>query len=387
VQVITSLIKEKLLQGAGVNDGKVYWVGFNLVKGIGAARLRLLLDAFGDAKTAWQASPSALRNAGLSAKLVEALTQVRNSVDLEAVWQKLEKQGINVITWEDKHYPRRLREIDQPPPVIYIRGELLLEDEWAIAVVGTRRVTPYGRQIAEQVATALANNGVTVVSGLAHGVDAIAHQAAINAGGRTIAVLGCGVDRIYPPEHRRLAENMLEHGALLSDYAPGTPPEALNFPPRNRIISGLSMAVVVVEAGERSGALITAQFAAEQGREVFAVPGNINAPQSAGTNRLIQQGAHPLLEVRDLLDSLDLDLVTEQQTARKVIPADNVEAKLLSLLSQQPLHVDEIRNQADMPIEKISAALTLMELKGMVRQVGGMQYISVREELGLYRAK
>ncbi|MBN1536076.1 MAG: DNA-processing protein DprA [Anaerolineales bacterium] len=373
------------MQGAGIDDAKIYWVGFNLVKGIGAVRLRLLLDAFGDVKTAWQASPSALRNAGLSNKLVEALVQIRSNVDLAGVWQRLEKLGVNVITWEDKNYPRRLREINQPPPVLYARGGLLLEDEWAVAVVGTRRVTPYGRQIAEQVATTLAHSGVTVISGLAHGVDAIAHQAALNAGGRTVAVLGCGVDRIYPPNHRNLSERICAHGALLSDYALGTPPEAVNFPPRNRIISGLSMAVVVVEASERSGALITAQFAAEQGREVFAVPGNINAPQSAGANRLVQQGAHPLLEVRDLLDSLDLDLVTEQQTARKALPADQLEAKLLTLLSQQPMHVDELRNQADIPIEKISAALTLMELKGMVRQVGGMQYISVREAPGVYK--
>jgi DNA processing protein len=385
VQEFTSLIKEKILQGAGMDDIKEYWVGFNLVKGIGAARVRLLLEAFGDLKTAWQASPSALRNAGLNAKLVEALVQVRSSIDLDTIWQRLENQGIQVVTWDDKTYPRRLREIDQPPPVLYVCGELLLEDEWAVAVVGTRRVTSYGRQIAEQVAATLAHSGVTVVSGLAHGVDAIAHQAALNAGGRTLAVLGCGVDRIYPPDHRRLAERLLEHGALISDYAPGTPPEATNFPPRNRIISGLSMAVVVIEAGERSGALITAEFAAEQGREVFAVPGNINAPQSIGANRLVQQGAHPLLDVRDLLDSLDLDLVTEQQTARKALPADTVEARLLSLLSQQPVHVDEIRSQADMPIEKISAALTLMELKGLVRQVGGMQYIAVREEPGVYR--
>lgn len=381
---IISLIKENDLQGAVIGDSKKYWVGFNLVKGIGAARFRLLLDAFDDIEAAWQASPTALQDAGLSAKLVESICRVRNSVDLEAVCSRLEQQSIKVITWDDKDYPRRLREIDQPPPVLYVRGELLLEDEWAVAVVGTRRVTSYGRQVAEQVATALAQSGVTVVSGLAHGVDAIAHQAALNAGGRSMAVLGCGVDFIYPPDHRRLAEKMMTHGALLSDYAPGTPPEGVNFPPRNRIISGLSMAVVVIEAGDRSGALITAKFAADQGREVFAVPGNINAPQSIGANRLIQQGAHPLLDIRDLLESLDLDLVTEQQTARKALPADKVEAKLLALLSQQPMHVDEIQNQADMPIEKISAALTLMELKGLVRQVGGMQYIAVRETPGVY---
>lgn len=373
------------MQGAGNEGLKKYWVGFNLVKGIGAARLRLLLEAFGDIEAAWQASPSALREAGISAKLVETICQVRNSIDLSKVWERLADQDIQVITWEDKTYPRRLREIDQPPPVLYVRGELILEDEWAVAVVGTRRVTAYGRQVAEQVASTLAQSGVTVVSGLAHGVDAIAHQAAIDVGGRTLAVLGCGIDRIYPPDHRRLAERLLAHGALLSDYALGTPPEAVNFPPRNRIISGLSMAVVVIEAGDRSGALITAQFAANQGREVFAVPGNINAPQSAGANRLIQQGAHPLLDIRDLLDSLDLDLVTEQKNARKALPADMLEAKLLTLLGQQPMHVDELRNQAEIPIEKITAALTIMELKGLVRQVGGMQYIAVHETPGIYR--
>jgi DNA processing protein len=364
---------------AALSDPKQYWVGFNLVKGIGAARLQALLDYFGDAAAAWQASPQELKAAGLGTKLVETLLKARSSVSLERVWERIQTQGITVITWEDEEYPRRLKDIDQPPPVLYLRGSLLPQDEWAVAVVGTRRITAYGRQVAEELAGVLASKNITVVSGLARGVDGAAHQAALNAGGRTLAVLGCGVDRIYPPEHRRLAERIISCGALLSDYPPGTPPDGVNFPPRNRIISGLSMATVVVEAGEKSGALITAEFAAEQGREVFAVPGNINAPQSVGTNHLIQQGAHPLLNFEELLESLDLTLVSERSTARTVLPADATEAQLLGILTSEPIHVDELRNQTDLPIEKVSAALALMELKGMVRQVGGMHYVAVRE--------
>jgi DNA processing protein len=246
-------------------------------------------------------------------------------------------------------------------------------------------VTAYGRQVTAEIASALAHNGVTVISGLARGVDAIAHQAALDAGGRTLAVLGNGVDRVYPIEHRALAERIIHSGALISDYPPGTPPEAINFPPRNRIISGLSMAVIVVEAGDRSGALITASFGADQGKEVFAVPGNIYAPQSMGTNRLIQQGARPFLDIHDLLETLDLTLITEQRAVRKVLPSDEREAKLLGLLADQPLHVDEISNQSQLPIATVTSTLALMELKGMVRQVGGMQYVAVRESQGDYQ--
>jgi DNA processing protein len=216
-------------------------------------------------------------------------------------------------------------------------------------------------------------------------VDAIAHQATLKAGGRTIGILGSGVDKIYPPEHRALAEQMMERGAIISDYAPGTPPEASNFPPRNRIISGLSLAVVVVEAAETSGALITAEFAAEQGREIFAVPGSILAPQSKGTNKLIQKGAQPLLSVTDLMQALDITRVGEHKAARKIMPADATEAKLLTVLSNEPMQIDEIRNQTDLPIEKVSASLAMMELKGMVRQVGGMNYVAVREVQSEYR--
>jgi DNA processing protein len=212
-------------------------------------RFRALLEAFGDAATAWQATPNDLRTAGLNPKLVENLIHVRSKISVDKVWDQLQAQGISVLTWVDDTYPRRLKEIDQPPPVLYTRGAILPEDEWAVAIVGTRRITSYGRQVAEDVSSVLARNGVTVISGLARGIDTVAHQAALDAGGRTIAVLGNGLDRVYPPENQRLAEQIRGKGALLSDYPPGTPPESANFPARNRIISGLALALVVIEAG------------------------------------------------------------------------------------------------------------------------------------------
>jgi DNA processing protein len=366
-------------------DDKRFWVGFTLVRGIGAVRMQTLLDHFGDAETAWKASPFDLVAAGLSAKLVERITQVRGNVNLEEYIAQAEKNDVRILTWDDLEYPSHLKEIDQPPPVLYLRGSFTPEDSWAVAIVGTRAVTPYGRQVTDELATILAHNGVTVVSGLARGVDSIAHNAALKAGGRTLAVLGSGVDKIYPPEHRAMAEKIISQGAILSDYAPGTPPESANFPPRNRIISGLSMAVAVVEAGDTSGALITAEFAVEHGRDVFAVPGNIFAPQSKGPNRLIANGAKILLSPQDVLEALDLTRNVERREVRRAVPGDATEAALLDMLGVEPLHVDDIRAQIGLPVEKVSAALAMMELKGMVRQVGGMNYVAVREEQPEYR--
>jgi DNA processing protein len=368
-------------------DSKKYWVGFNLVKGIGAVRLQALLDYFGNLTMAWDAPADALLAAGLSQRIVEHLITVRKEVDLDQLVDKIQQQGIGVLTWQDERYPPRLREIGQPPPVLYLKGTILPEDGWSVAVVGTRRVTPYGQKVASELAAYLAQNGVTVVSGLARGVDAIAHAASINAGGRTIAVLGNGIDQVYPPENRKLYEQIIAHGGLLSDYAPGTPPESVNFPPRNRIISGLTMATVVVEAGETSGALITATFAAEQGREVFAVPGSIYAVQSKGTNRLILNGAHPLLEMKDILEELNLSQVTEQRTARHNLPNDPMEVQLFQALSDEPVYIDDLCTQVGLPVDRVSSTLTMMELKGLVRQIGGMNYIAVHEGHSPYTIK
>ncbi len=366
-------------------EEKAFWVGFNLVRGVGAVRVRNLLQHFGKLEIAWDAPAGALISAGLPARVVENFLVVRKQVNLEVVMKKIADQGVTVITWDEDVYPRRLKEIDQPPPVLFVRGSINVEDDWAVSVVGTRRVTPYGRQVAAEIARFLAQNGVTVVSGLARGVDAIAHQSAMQAGGRTLAILGSGVDVIYPPEHRKLAEEIVQQGAVISDYPLGTQPESSNFPPRNRIIAGLSLATIVVEAGERSGALITAEFAVEQGRDVFAVPGSILAPQSEGTNRLIEQGARPLLRMSEILESLKLEQIPEKQASRKAISASPEERKLLSCLDHEPKHIDEICTISGLPIQAVSATLTMMELKGLVTQVGGMNYVAARETKTLYK--
>ncbi len=369
-------------------DPKAYWVGFNYIKGIGAVRMQALCTAFaGDLQSAWHASAGQLISAGLQGRIVENILRVRAQLDLEKIWDHIVSSGIGVLTWDDPEYPRLLREISQPPPVLYFRGEIMPEDELAVAIVGTRRVSAYGRQVAENLAGALARNQVSVVSGLARGTDAVAHQATLRAGGRTLAVLGSGVDRIYPPEHRKLAEEIVESGAVLSDYPPGTPPESSNFPPRNRIIAGLSLATVVIEAGETSGALITASFAADQGRDVLALPGNITSPNSIGTNRLIQSGARPLLKPEDVLEALNIQQVNVRRVARKILPADENEAQILAVLSTNAMAIDEISFLSGLPIDKVSATLAMMELKGLVGNSGGMNFHSIREESYDYEAR
>lgn len=360
-------------------DDKKYWIGFNLVKGVGSVRFQQIRSFFGDLSVAWQAPREAFQQAGLPNRVLRNFYALRDELDLDQMYESIIERDILVLTLLDDQYPRLLKEIDQAPPVIYVKGSLTPADEFAVAMVGTRRVTAYGQQVARDTSTYLAGHGLTIVSGMARGVDALAHQHALQAGGRTIAVLGCGVDVVYPPEHRHLAEAIVENGALISDYPPGTQPEGINFPPRNRIISGLSLATIVVEAGERSGALITADFAVEQGRDVFAVPGNVFSPASRGTNRLIQNGAYAMVSPQDVLDVLDLAQVEDYKDARQTLPADTTEAKILQALDFEPVHVDEISLEAGLPIEKVSAALTIMELKGMVQHVGGMRYTVIRD--------
>ncbi|GMQ78648.1 MAG: DNA-processing protein DprA [Anaerolineae bacterium] len=357
-----------------------YWLGFNLVKGIGPAKLSILLERFGSIRDAWNASRRELELLGLDRKSIESLEERRNSLNLGEELAKVEKIGASLLTWDSPDYPRYLREIPNSPPLLYVRGELKSSDQWALAVVGTRRLTTYGRQVTRELVSDLVRNQVTIISGLAKGIDAEAHKSALDAGGRTIAVLGSGVNYIYPSEHRSLAQRIVSgRGAILSDYPLGTAPESRNFPPRNRIISGLSMGVLVIEAGERSGALITAEFGLEQDREIFAVPGNINSPASKGTNRLIKQGAKLVQNVDDILEELNLALIPEHIKADKILPDSPEEAILLDHLSRQPTHIDELTRQAGLPTSLVSSTLTMMELKGMVQQVGAMNYVVVRE--------
>jgi DNA processing protein len=361
-----------------------YWIGFNRVPGIGAARLRALLDYFGDLETAWKASLHDLHCAGLDERSLDSLSKTRRELDLDAELERLARWKVGVLTWDDAAYPRNLREVYNAPPILYVRGRIETRDEWAVAVVGTRRASVYGKEAAQLIAAGLAQAGVTVISGLAQGIDTVAHRACLASGGRTIAVLGCGVDVAYPAQNARLAAEVVEHGALVSDYPLGTPPDARNFPPRNRIISGLSLGTVVVEADLGSGARITADFAAEQGREVFAVPGNIFARGCQGTNKLIQEGAKLVRTVTDILEELNLTMVSEQAQARAVIPENETEASLLAQLSADPVHVDDLGRAVGLPISQVSSTLALMELKGMVRQVGGMNYVLARESRAEY---
>ncbi|MCO5191974.1 MAG: DNA-processing protein DprA [Anaerolineae bacterium] len=367
-----------------MSDAK-YWLGFNLVSGIGPAKMQALLDRFDDLEQAWNANVGALYALGIDKRTLENLVAAREALDLDAELARIERAGLRLLTWQSADYPRYLREVPMAPPVLYMRGELLSADEWAIAVVGTRRLTAYGRQVARELTLGLARSGITVISGLARGIDSLAHKTAIEAGGRTIAVLGSGLNQIYPPENRRLAEQIVAgHGALISEYALDTPPDARNFPPRNRIISGLSLGTIVVEAGERSGALITASFALEQNREVFAVPGPVTSKASKGTNRLIQEGAKLVTSIEDVLEELNLTQATQQQAVQLFMPESAEEALLLRHLVDEPTHVDELSRQSGLPTALVSSTLTLMEMKGMVQQVGGMKYVMCREDGPVY---
>lgn len=356
-----------------------YWLGFNRVPGVGPARMRALLDHFGNVKDAWEAPASELQEVGLDRRTIANLMAAREHMNLDREMERVEENGALIITWEDPRYPRLLQKIENPPPVLYVKGSLQDSDEWALAVVGTRRASSYGREATRRLVMPLARAGLTIVSGLALGIDGEAHEAALDAGGRTIGVLGCGVDIIYPPEHRRLAERIIESGALISEYPLGTPPDARNFPPRNRLISGLSRGVLVVEASAGSGALITARIAAEQGRDVFAVPGSILTKRHLGTNMLISDGATPVLSAEDILKELQLEMLPQKRAARQTIETTETEDKVLACLSDEPRHIDEIGRAVGLPIAQVSGTLTLLELKGMVRHLGGMHYVSTRE--------
>jgi DNA processing protein len=365
---------------------KHYWVAFNMTAGVGPAKFQALLDHFGSLEKAWRAQPAELLAVGLDQRTSASVQKARQSLDLPSIWQRLEKLAVTVLTWQDDGYPKRLKEVYPCPPVLYVRGDISLADDWGVAIVGTRDATHYGKAVARDLANTLVHAGVTVVSGLAQGIDTVAHQAAIEGGGRTIGVLGCGIDIIYPSSNQKLADQMIAgYGAIVSEYGLGVRPDAKNFPPRNRIISGLSLATVVVEADLQSGALITAQFAAEQGREVMAVPGSIYSPRSAGPNRLIYEGARPVLSADDILEELNLRLVTEHQTARQELPTNPEEKLLLDTLSAEPLHVDEISVLTAMPIASVSSTLAMLELKGMVKQVGGMNFVVLKESSQNYR--
>jgi DNA processing protein len=355
-----------------------YWAAFNLIKGMGPTHTRQLLAYFGSLQAAWSASAPELTAAGIDQRARASLIKGRARLDPQAELQRLDKLGIAMLTWDDPDYPpllAELRPLDFAPPVLYLRGTLMDQDQRALAIVGARSVTAYGRQVTHTLAQELAAAGLTIVSGLARGVDSEAHQAALEAGGRTIAVLPCGPESVYPPEHRRLAARIIQQGALITPLPPGTQPTDRVFQPRNRALSGLAQGVLVIEAGDKSGALMTAGYALEQGREVFAVPGNITAQSSNGTNRLIQDGAHPVTSSRDVLEILKVDQQEAFASTRQILPDLSAEEQqVYQLLTAGPAHIDEITRHSTLTVSQVSAALSLLEIKGMARNLGGMQY-------------
>jgi DNA processing protein len=368
-------------------DDLKFWLAFSRIQRVGAVRAGLLEARFESMEHAWRASGAELAAAGLDRGTVASILESRAKIDPDAELKRLRSAGIQAYTWNDSLYPARLKEVDDRPPVLYVRGELLPEDEWAVAIVGTRKATPYGRQAADHFSTELAAHRITIVSGLARGIDAVAHRAALNAGGRTIAVLACGLDIVYPPEHLKLAQEIIQHGALISDYPIGTQPRSEYFPRRNRILSAMSLGVLVVEGDVDSGALITARVALDQNREVFAVPGSIYSPTYRGANKLIQEGEAKLVaKAADILEELNLTMVTHQLELREVAPADPTEAALLRLLSAQPTHIDDVQRASGLPIAAVSGALALLELKGAVKQVGPMSFVRAREAAFRYTA-
>ena len=353
-----------------------YWLALSLTPGVGSILIKRLLDRFKTPEAVFRASLKELvRIEGLGEKVAGEIRKGPSEKAVKGELSLLEKTGGKVVTLKDGDYPTRLKDIYDPPALLYLRGELRIEDELAVAIVGSRKTSAYGREVTEKIGEDLARHGVTVVSGMARGIDSVAHKGALQGGGRTIAVLGCGVDVIYPPENRNLFYQIIERGAILSEFPMGSPPEGGHFPRRNRIISGLSIGVVIVQASAESGSLITAGFALEQGREVFAVPGNVGAEGSRGTNQLIKEGAKLVESSEDILEEILPQWRREGATAQKGDPAvlslTEPEKTLYGLLGETPSHIDAIIRESRLDPGRVSSLLLNLELKGLISQWPG----------------
>jgi len=363
-----------------------YWISFQRIQGIGKAKMALLEQYFGSLEKAWHASAADLKVAGLDSHALKKVAEMRPTISPDDEIASLNRMGITALTYHDAAYPTRLKEIYDYPPVIYLKGSFAPDDKWCISIVGTRKATIYGKQVTAELTADLAACGLTIVSGLARGIDSVAHRSALEAGGRTIAVFACGLDMVYPAENASLARQIIQNGVLISEYPPGTRPKPEYFPRRNRIISGLSLGVLVTEAQESSGAGITASCALEQNREVFAVPGSILAPASRGTNRLIQEGAKLVLSHTDILEELNITTIERQlELGEMAEGASESEKLILSQLSGEPMHIDEICRSSSLPPAEVSSGLTIMELRGMVKQIETMKYVLARETRQEYK--
>jgi DNA processing protein len=354
-------------------DERAAWVALRLVRGVGCVAYQGLLRAFGHPRAAMEASVDALECAGVRREVATTIRGFNDWRTVEEQLTRLTHSGARMVLWDDPDYPENLRQIHDPPPFLFVHGTLSPADRLAVALVGSRAASSYGLQITREISEGLSRVGVTVVSGLARGIDAQAHWSALQAGGRTIAVLGSGIDVIYPSEHHALFMAIGEHGAVVSEFLMGTKPDAENFPTRNRIISGLSLGTVIVEATEKSGSLITAQTALEQNREVFAVPGPINA-RSRGTHQLIRDGAKLTERVEDILEEIAPRLLHARPKAGPPVEVDPREAQVLEGLGEETRHIDEVIERCGLPPAQVLDALLTLELKGLVQQLPGKYY-------------
>ena len=355
------------------------WLALTRIKGLGCISFKKLASHFADPTQSLSATAAELSAIeGIDRKAVDGLLAFTQWDEVEQEVQRAEEAGVKIIPFGSGIYPARLRSIADPPPCLYVKGEIRRENDKAVAVIGTRSASHYGRRVTRDLCRGLASLGFTVISGMARGIDGVAHDEALNAGGRTIAVLGSGVDRAYPPEHRKLYHRISENGAVISELPLGAPPLAFNFPARNRLISGLSAGVVVVEATEKSGSLITAAIASEQGREVFAVPGEVGSSRSRGGHRLIRQGAKLVENVDDILEEIAPQLVARdrQPAALRTLPVDAQPEthKIFDLLQERSLHIDEVIEASGFSASRVSQILLELELQGFLKQLPGNRY-------------
>ena len=393
-------MEETKYKQAKFEDTK-FWVALSRVPQLGTVRFRRLESHFGELQNAWNASFNELKAAGLDDRSAQEIVAARNNSSPDDEMAALERAGVTVVTWNEPGYPSRLKEIADPPAVLYYKGTLLPVDDRSVAIVGTRSPTTYGREAAAALSRGLAETGLTVVSGLALGIDGVAHRSALENGGRTIAVLAGGLDRVYPKEHTGLFRQIQEQGAVVSEQPLGVRPDPRSFPRRNRLISGVSLGSVVVEAAEGSGDRWTVYHALEQDREVFCVPGSIFSPASDFTNRMIKEGAKLVTGISDILEELNIaeaaqgpqaplnasNASNESPEQLPLVAADEDEPEeqaLLSQLTDAPVHIDELRRSSGLPITSVSSTLTMLELKGKVKQVGCMHYIRIQETAAVY---
>ena len=361
------------------------WLALGRVKGLGGVGFKKLATSFADPTEAFFASKAKLEQIeGLHRDVIDRLVNFSGWVEIADELRRVRNAGVEILRFTSPSYPARLRMITDPPPLLYVKGALAAADDRAVAIVGSRSASDYGRRVARDLARGLASLGFTVVSGMARGIDGAAHESALQAGGRTIAVLGSGVEKAYPPEHEALYRRISQSGAVVSELPVGTRPVAFNFPARNRLISGLSLGVVVVEATEKSGSLITAAMALEQGREVFAVPGEAGASRSRGAHQLIRQGAKLVETVRDVIEEIAPQLMqrggTETPPSPRLLPpnASDSARKIFALLQDNPLQVDEVIERSGLPAAQVLEILLDLELRGLVRQSPGKRYAAER---------